>query len=116
MFDFTAWVRSPEALPEDGNYLFRVYFVEYQEHFKKTMRIQYETFKVAKRTPKGYRLTDGRWVSAHSKKRLAHPTRKEAILAAQYRKASHIRHLERNLDIARRSQEALTEKVKSFEQ
>lgn len=52
--------------------------------------VHMSAYPIAKRTPKGFRLECGKWVSATARKRFAYPTEAEAMEALKYRKASYV--------------------------
>ena len=61
--------------------------------------------RVVAETPKGYWIgwngVKEKWVSKHSKKRYAHPTKEEAMAAYRHRKQAYVRHALATLDRAK---------------
>lgn len=70
-----------------------------------------KTYQVLRHTPKGVWVSflgGQRWVSLHTKKRLAYPTKKEALEAYKHRLVRHLQILNRKT----RDAESILETVK----
>ena len=86
-------------------------------HYTDGIRLQMMDYAVTKETPKGFwiALWPKRWVSKTSRKRFAHPTRDEAIVAFRFRKKRQLEILTERLNSAKRAL-ALLDSAQPFDE
>tara|TARA_R110000851_G_scaffold237183_1_gene390039 strand:+ start:316 stop:651 length:336 start_codon:yes stop_codon:yes gene_type:complete len=78
----------------------------YDEYGVTSPRLELKEYQVTGVTPKGFwvsltfRGSKDKWVSSHSAKRFAHPTKEQAIKAYICRKKAFVRHSQNRLNTA----------------
>ena len=84
----------------------RLYRVEYSNYECGSVNLCMTYYDIVARTPKGVWIEfygkKRKFVLLYGRKRYAYPTQIEALVAFHARKASHIKHLIRELDLAKR--------------
>jgi hypothetical protein len=73
------------------------------QHNEYSSKLRLVTYRVVKVTPKGVWISDygrKRWVSSTARKRFAHPTEEESLLAYRHRKVAYVKHARARLERA----------------